>query len=346
MPFSQGFDVLTMAGLAVPLVLIVVAVVVIWKGSEYFERSAEQLSKHYGLPVAVHGAVVVAVGSSFPEISSVVISTVVHDEFSLGVGAIVGSAIFNLLVIPALSAFSSEKLEATRSLVLKDAQFYVISVLVLFITFALGATYVPGGTNSAAILTPSLTILPLATYGIYLFLHQQDASDYVAEGTTSVSPGREWAILAVALLVIAVGVEALIRAALTLGRIFDTPSFLWGITVIAAGTSLPDAFVSVRAAQNADSVTSLTNVLGSNTFNLLVAIPVGVILAGEATINFLAAIPTMGFLAFATLVFIVFLRTDLELTDVEAYGFVLLYVLFLLWMTLESTGVIETVRGI
>jgi cation:H+ antiporter len=335
-----------MPGLLVSLVLAVVATLVIWKGSTYFERSAARLSKHYGLPIAVHGAIVVAVGSSFPEISSIVISTVVHGDFSLGVGAIVGSAIFNLLVIPALSAFSSEDLQATRDIIHKDAQFYVISVLVLFIVFALGATYVPGGTNSAAILTPPLVILPLATYGIYVFLHQQDASDHVAEKTDDVRPLREWGTLAVALLVIAVGVEGIVRAALSLGDIFGTPTFLWGLTVIAAGTSLPDAFVSVRAAKNDDSVTSLTNVLGSNTFNLLVAIPVGVLLAGSATINFLAAIPTMGFLAFATLVFIVFTRTHLELTDREAYGFLGLYALFLLWMTLESVGVIETVRGI
>ena len=335
-----------MPGVGGSLGLVGVAVLIIWKGSEYFERAAERLSKHYGLPVAVHGAIVVAVGSSFPEISSIVISTVVHGEFSLGVGAIVGSAIFNLLVIPALSALASEELGATRSLVHKDAQFYVISVLVLFIVFALGATYVPGGTNSAALLTPSLTVLPLGTYGVYIFLHQQDASEHVADSSLDVRPIREWGTLAVALLVIAVGVEGLVRAALSLGAIFDTPSFLWGLTVIAAGTSLPDAFVSIRAARNDDSVTSLTNVLGSNTFNLLVAIPIGVLLAGSATINFLAAIPTMGFLAFATLVFIVFTRTDLELTDREAYGFLGLYALFLLWMTLESIGLIETVRGI
>jgi cation:H+ antiporter len=335
-----------MAALVGSLVLVAVTVPVIWKGSEYFERAASRLSRHYGVPVAFHGAIVVAVGSSFPEISSVVISTVVHEEFSLGVGAIVGSAIFNLLVIPAFSALFSDELEATRSLVHKDAQFYIISVLVLFIVFALGATYVPGGTNSAAILTPALTVLPLATYGIYLFLHQQDASEYVAGDTIAIDRRREVVTLAAALLVIAVGVEGLVRAALSLGEIFDTPSFLWGLTVIAAGTSLPDAFVSVRAAQNDESVTSLTNVLGSNTFNLLVAIPVGVLLAGSATINFLTAVPTMGFLAFATLVFIVFTRTGLELTDREAYGLLGLYLAFLLWMTLESTGIIETVRGI
>jgi len=335
-----------MAGLLGSVVLIVVATGVIWKGSAYFERAAEQLSRYYGLPVAVHGAIVVAVGSSFPEISSVVISTVVHDEFSLGVGAIVGSAIFNLLVIPALAALSSEELRSTRDIIHKDAQFYVISILILFIVFALGATYVPGGTNRAAILTPTLAVIPLVTYGIYVFLHQQDASEYVADETHNVRPRREWGLLGVGLVIITVGVEGMVRGALSLGVIFDTPTFLWGLTVIAAGTSLPDAFVSVRAAKNDDSVTSLTNVLGSNTFNLLVAIPVGVLLAGRATIDFRVAIPTMGFLGFATLVFIIFTRTDLELSDREAYTLLGLYVVFVCWMALESVGLIETVRGI
>jgi len=332
--------------LFVYLGLAVVATAVIWKGSERLETSAERLSRHYGLPVAVHGAVVVAVGSSFPEFSSVVISTLLHGEFDLGVGAIVGSAIFNLLMIPALSALVSEELEATRDIVHKDAQFYIISVLVLFITFALGATYVPGGTNEAAILTPTLALLPLLTYGVYVFLQYQDTRDHVSSKSVDVEPSREWAMLGIALVLIAVGVEGIVRAALAFGDIFDTPAFLWGLTVIAAATSLPDAFVSVRAAQSDDDVTSLTNVLGSNTFNLLVAIPVGVLIAGTATINFLAAIPMMGFLAFATIVFIVFTRTHLELTDLEAYSLIALYVSFLLWMFLETAGVIETVQGI
>ena len=335
-----------MVGVAGSIGLIVVSTLVIWKRSASFERAASRLSKHYGLPVAVHGAVVVAVGSSFPEISSIVISTVVHGEFSLGVGAIVGSAIFNLLVIPGLSAIFSETLDSNRSLVHRDTQFYIISVLLLFVVFALGATYVPGGTNRAAILTPQLALLLLGTYAVYLFLHQQDASGHVGGDTVDVDTLREWGVLAVSLVVIAVGVEGLVRAALALGAAFGTPSFLWGLTVIAAATSLPDAFVSVNAAKEGDSVTSLTNVLGSNTFNLLVAIPVGVLLAGSATINFLVAVPTMGFLGLATLVFIVFARTGLELTDREAYGFLGLYAVFLIWITLESIGVIETVRGI
>ena len=46
-----------MAGLAVPFVFVVAGVLLAWKGSEYFERAAGRLSKHYGLPVVVHGAI-------------------------------------------------------------------------------------------------------------------------------------------------------------------------------------------------------------------------------------------------------------------------------------------------
>jgi cation:H+ antiporter len=334
------------AGLGIAAVLALVSTGVIWLGSEQLERGARRLSRHYGLPVAVHGAVVVAVGSSFPELSSVVISTLLHGEFSLGVGAIVGSAIFNLLVIPAAAALASEELEATRDIVHKDAQFYIISVLVLFLTFALGATYVPGGTNEAAILTPALAVVPLLTYGVYVFLQYQDTQDHTPGAQPDIDLSREWIRLVASLAVIAVGVEGIVSAALDFGAAFGTPPFLWGLTVIAAATSLPDAFVSVRAASDDDGVTSLTNVLGSNTFNLLVAIPVGVVLSGSATVSFLVAIPMMGFLAFATIVFVVVTRTHLELTDPEAYVLLGLYAAFLAWMFLETIGVVDAVQGI
>ncbi|MFD1634339.1 sodium:calcium antiporter [Haloplanus ruber] len=326
--------------------LLVASTAVIWMGSERLESAAARLSRYYGLPVAVHGAVVVAVGSSFPELSSVVISTLLHGDFSLGVGAIVGSAIFNLLVIPAVAALASEELETTRDIVHKDAQFYIISVLVLFLTFALGATYVPDGTVEAAVLTPTLAVLPLLTYGVYVFLQYQDTREHTATPSSDIAVGREWGWLVVALILIAVGVEGIVRAALAFGAFFGTPSFLWGITVIAAATSLPDAFVSVRAATDDDAVTSLTNVLGSNTFNLLVAIPVGVLLGGSVTVDFRVATPMLGFLAFATIVFVVLTRTHLELTDPEAYALLGLYLIFLGWMTLETAGVVDGVQGI
>jgi hypothetical protein len=81
-----------------------------------------------------------------------------------------------------------------------------------------------------------------------------------------VKPLKEWGRLAAAMLLILAGVEGLVRAAINFGDLLGTPSFLWGITVVAAGTSVPDASVSVRAAPKGEAVTSLANVLGCNAF--------------------------------------------------------------------------------
>jgi len=326
--------------------LVVVSTAVVWKGSAMLETAAEQLSRYYGLPPIVHGAIVVAIGSSFPELSSTVLATLVHDEFDLGVGAIVGSAIFNVLVIPAAAALSTDRMAANRDVVYKEAQFYMLSVAVLLLTFSFGVIYYPTGDRLHATITRPLAVIPVLLYGLYVFIQYQDVKDHEPPEAPDVSPLRAWGLLALSLGVIVVSVEGLVQAAIGLGDAFGTPSFLWGLTVIAASTSLPDTFVSVRAAQADRPVTSLANVLGSNIFDLLVALPVGVLLAGATVVNYGAAVPMMGALTFATIVLFAMMRTDLELTDLEAVGLLVVYTGFLAWMGLETAGLTSFVPGL
>jgi cation:H+ antiporter len=81
----------------VQVAAIVVATGLIWVGSGYLERAAEELSAYYGLPAVVQGSIVVAVGSSFPELAGVVV-TALSGSFGMGVGVVVGSAVFNVLL--------------------------------------------------------------------------------------------------------------------------------------------------------------------------------------------------------------------------------------------------------
>ncbi|WP_435154594.1 sodium:calcium antiporter [Haladaptatus sp. DFWS20] len=118
-----------------------------------------------------------------------------------------------------------------------------------------------------------------------------------------------------------------------------------GLTVIAAGTSLSDTLVSVRAARENNGVTSLANVFGSNVFDLLVAVPAGVLIAGSADIDFTVTVPMMGFLTLATVVVFGFLRTDLVLTNSESWGLLGFYGLFVVWLLLETVGVTNLVPG-
>lgn len=324
-----------------------VTTVMIWFGSTWLERSAEHLSAYYGLPAVVQGSIVVAVGSSFPELMSVVI-TALGDSFGLGVGAIVGSAIFNVLVIPALSGIATKRpLDANRTIVYKEAQFYMLAVSALVITFAFAVIYFPveGEPTLDGNVTRPLAVIPLLLYGLYLFIQWQDVGDHESDDSGGdVNVLREWGRLAAGLLVILVAVELLVGSVKGLNATFGIPEFLAGVTILAAATSLPDAVVSVRAARGGKGVTSLGNVLGSNTFDLLVAIPIGVLIAGSAPVSFTIAAPMMGVLTLATVLLFAMLRTDLTLTTVESYALLVAYLIFVVWVIGETIGVFELIQ--
>ncbi len=133
-----------------------------------------------------------------------------------------------------------------------------------------------------------------------------------------------------------IGVEGLVRAAIGLGTAFGSPPFLWEMTVVAAGSSVPDAVVSVTAVQSGRPTVSLANVLGSNVFDLLVAVPTGILVAGALAITFAHVVLMMGFLLAATVVFFAIVRTDMLLSEREAYLLLGVYGLFVAWQVFES----------
>ena len=208
---------------------IVVATGFIWLGSGWLEESAEGLAAHYGLPAVVQGSVVVAVGSSFPEFATVIVAALAG-VFDMGIGAVVGSAIFNILVIPALAGIASDgDLESSRTVVYKEAQFYMIAVSAIIVTFALAVIYVPvpGGPELVGQITRPLATIPLLLYGLYLFIQWQDVGDHEAGPTPGeVAIRREWGRLVAGLLVILLAVEQLVGAVESLGHTFGIPEFL------------------------------------------------------------------------------------------------------------------------
>lgn len=333
--------------IAFNLLLAIAGTAIVWASSSRLEAASRRIASYHRIPEAVKGAVITAVASSFPELSSVVIATLVHGEFELGVAAIVGSAIFNILMIPSLAALIGGPLRANRMVVYKDALFYIVAVIGLLLTFSLAVIYsaVPGEAIRGN-LTRGLALIPLGLYAVYLFVQYHDTREHASTsaGASDVRIAWEWAILVGCMLVVAVGVELLVRAALNLGHILNTPSFLWGLTIVAAGTSLPDLFISIKAARLGQSVTSLSNVLGSNTFDLLVAIPLGVLLAGPTVINFSRTAPMMGYLTIATIMLFVCMRHDMTVRRAEAIAMLALYAGFVTWMTLESFGVVSTLN--
>jgi len=314
--------------------VVVVSIYIIWKGSDMLDRYAEQISTYHKLPPIIHGSIIVAVGSSFPELSSTIISTLVHGEFNLGLSAVVGSAVFNILAIPALSRlFSKHPLKADKELVFKDAQFYLIAVVVTLITFSFAIIYFPLDlTQHTGYYTRGLVLIPFGTYLIYLFLQFLEVQETITDKSKSRgNPYKMWVMLILSLLFITGGVEGLIQVCLFLGDEFNTPTFIWGLTIMAVVTSLPDALVSIRLARANKGVVSLSNVLGSNIFDLLIALPAGILIAGNTIIDFSLAVPLMAGLTAATLLLFVFMRYKLDVNKTEAWILLLAYISFIAW---------------
>ena len=319
---------------------------IVWKGSLLLESSGERLSTYYQLPPLVQGSVVLAIGSSFPELSTAILSTALHGEFELGVAAVVGSALFNILMIPALSELcAEEQLVSTRDLIYKETQFYLISIVVLLLVFSFAVIYNPVGGDIGSkqgAVTRGLALLPLVLYAVYVYIQYQDTVEHEPEKSPEqLNLSKQTAILVGSLLIILIGVEGLVWSAIRFGEMFNTPSFFWGVTVVAAGTSLPDAFVSIRASRSGNATTSVANVLGSNIFDLLVCIPAGALVAGTVAINYSVGVPMMGVLALATLIVLLFMRSQMVLTSGEAWGLIALYVVFVLWMGGETFGTLD-----
>jgi len=94
-------------------------------------------------------------------------------------------------------------------------------------------------------------------------------------------------------------------------------------------------------ARKGEGVVSLANVLGSNSFDLLIAVPAGVLIAGTLAFQFDIAMPLVVFLGLATVLLFVQIRTGLVLSKPESISLLVLYGVFIVWMILEQVDVMS-----
>jgi cation:H+ antiporter len=336
--------------LAVWIVLGAIGFLLTWKGANVIESTTSKISDHFGVSQAIQGGLIVAAATSFPELAIIVISVLVLGEFGVGAGALIGTAVFNILVIPAAVAITSGDTTTTQGIVYRDAIFYMVAVLALFGVIALGVLGTDG--RELARITPQMGIGLLVLYGVYVILlvgGKTAASD--RKRTESTNVPKQAGLFAAGLVVVLVGVEAMVGMTMQISDALNAPPFLISVTVLSILSSFPDLLVGVKMGEAGDKRAAIANVFGTNTFNLVAALPVGVILAGGVSIGVLTSVPLMLFLFYTTLIVVVLAATNFEITTEEGYVFLAMYVAFLGWMTTEALGVTallteETLRTI
>ncbi len=257
--------------MSLPVVLLLVAgLVLLTVGADGLVRGASRLAAAAGVSPLVVGLTVVAYGTSAPEVA-VSLRSSFTSEGGVALGNVVGSNVFNVLFILGLSSLL-RPLVVHRHLVRLDVPFMVA---VSFLPLLMGLDGVLGRWDGIGLL-----LLAVAYTVVLLRLGRSEPAHAPVEGR----PRGRATLVSVALLVgglglLVLGSDWLVSSAVTLARAAGVSELVVGLTVVAAGTSLPELATSVMATIRGERDIAVGNVVGSNVFNVLVVLGLAAVLA-------------------------------------------------------------------
>ncbi|MCE8016545.1 calcium/sodium antiporter [Halomonas sp. MCCC 1A17488] len=245
----------------VTLLLLALGLVLLIAGAEGLVRGASRLALQVGISPLIIGLTVVAFGTSAPELV-VSIKAALDDQAGIAIGNVVGSNIFNVLFILGISALIVP-LAVAQQLIRLDIPLMIgISLLMLLLALDGSIGRLDGG----------LLFLGLVVYTGFLLWQGRRQSE-PAETEVSESARSHWGIdvlfVAGGLAMLVAGSRLFVDAAVVLATWLGVSEQVIGLTVVAAGTSLPEVVTSIVAALRGQRDIAVGNVVGSNIFNLL-----------------------------------------------------------------------------
>ncbi len=252
---------------------LVLGLVLLLTGAELLVRGAARLAARVGISALVIGLTVVAFGTSAPELA-VTVQAGLAGKADLALGNVVGSNIFNVLFILGLSALITPLL-VSRQLVRLDVPLMVgVSVLLLVLAIDGRVSTFDG----------VLLVAGLLAYTVFTVREGRrnnvDAGADPATETGLVARLPVQLLLIVAgLALLVLGARWLVAGAVELAQAAGLSEAVIGLTVVAAGTSLPEVATSVVAAVRGERDMAVGNVVGSNIFNILLIAGVGATVA-------------------------------------------------------------------
>jgi cation:H+ antiporter len=241
-------------------------------GAELLVRGASRLAASWGISPLVIGLTVVAFGTSAPEMA-VSLAATFDGRAAISIGNVVGSNIFNVLLILGISAVVAP-LAVSAHLVRLDVP------LMVLVSFVLWAAVLDGrlGVIESAIMFAGLVVY---TTVLIRSSRREPATAADEEGPPrSTRPLVDIGLVLVGLLMLVLGSNWLVAGATSLARAVGVSELVIGLTVIAAGTSLPELATSVLATVRGQRDIAVGNVVGSNIFNILAILGVSGIVGG------------------------------------------------------------------
>lgn len=244
-------------------------------GANWLVDGSSSIAKRFGISEFVIGLTIVGIGTSTPEMVVSFLSSI-QGKADMAIGNIVGSNIFNTMMILGVTALISP-LTITAGNLKKDIPLNII-VTVILIILGMNLTIFGHGADQLSRIDGAILLGIFAWYLWSSF--KEDTPD--AEGEEGI---KEYSNAISILLVIAglasliIGGRLFVNSATELAKMFGVSDKFIAITIMAAGTSMPELATCVVAALKGRGQLALGNILGSNISNILL------ILGGSALIN-------------------------------------------------------------
>ena len=273
----------------VNLLLFVAGLVALIVGADLLVRGASKLALSFGLSPLVVGLTIVAFGTSAPEIA-VSTGAALSGQTGLAIGNVVGSNIFNVLFILGLSALVTPLVVHVQ--LIRQEVPIMIAASALVLVLALDGTLVR---------SDSALLLGLLLAYVVFLVRQSRAQSKAAVDEYTASFGRpadggwdsrlpgQLALIAGGLGLLVLGSGWLVDAAVVFARALGVSDLVIGLTIVAAGTSMPEVATSVLAAIKGERDIAVGNVVGSNIFNLLGCLGIAGLASGAAGLPVAAA---------------------------------------------------------
>lgn len=306
------------------VLLLVVGFVILIKGADFLVNGASSAAKKFGISNLAIGLTVVSFGTSAPELVVNVISAV-NGSTDAAFGNVIGSNNFNLLFILGVAGMIYP-LVVQRNTVRFEVPISLLAVLVLYIL--VNDQRIWGSADNMLSRMDAFILLAFFSLFMIYVYRTMKSSPELEEGqpikiySTGVSIGL--ALLGLVMLV--VGGKLAVDNAIDIAKYYGLSEKLIGLTILAAGTSLPELATSAVAAYRKNTDIAIGNVVGSNIFNIFFILGVtGSIqpLAFSLPLNFDIYVLTA-----ATLLLLIFMFT-LNQSKLDRWEAVLLFVAYI-----------------
>lgn len=315
------------------ILFLIVGLILLVVGAEVMVRGASRLAVSIGITPLVVGLTVVAFGTSSPEMA-VSIRSALAGQPDIALGNVVGSNIFNVLFILGICAIILP-LRVSFRLVRLDVPLMIGISLLLWVLALDGQI----GLFDGLLLFGG--VVSYTAFAIYEGRKEERARQTAANETAPARPTPvqlllQLGMIVVGLVLLVIGSDWLVDGAIAIARVAGISELVIGLTIVAAGTSLPEAATSVVASLKGERDIAVGNVVGSNIFNILSILGLTSIIkpiaVAPAALGF--DIPVMIAVAVACLPIFF---TGMEIARWEGMLFFGYYVAYTLFLILAST---------